>query len=135
MEILWDCPHELCTREVLEQTSRGLAYTTVATVLTNLARKGMVEKVLSGRTWAYRALRTRGEYVAALMTQALLAGGDHAAALRHFVESLSAPDAATLRALLGDASGLRRGHARDRGQEERRVLQGGDGVPFVREHA
>ncbi len=104
MEILWDCPHELCTRKVLEQTSTDLAYTTVATVLTNLARKGMVEKVLSGRTWAYRALTSRGEYVAALMTQVLLAGGDHAPPLRHFVESLSAADVATLRGLLADGS-------------------------------
>ena len=102
MDILWDCPHELCTREVLEQTETELAYTTIATVLTNLARKRMVEKVLSGRTWAYRALRSRGEYVGALMTQALRTSEDHGAPLAHLVAALPAADRDTLRALLAD---------------------------------
>ena len=100
MEILWDCPEELCTRKVLERTSSGLAYTTVATVLTNLSKKGMVEKVLSGRLWAYRALRSRGEYVGALMAQTLGTSADHSAPLAHFVAGLTPEDADTIRALL-----------------------------------
>ncbi|MHA7135237.1 BlaI/MecI/CopY family transcriptional regulator [Oerskovia turbata] len=102
MDILWDCPHELCTRKVLEQTETDLAYTTIATVLGNLARKGMVEKVLSGRLWAYRALRSRGEYVGALMTQALRTSADHREPLAHLVTALPAADRDTLRALLAD---------------------------------
>jgi predicted transcriptional regulator len=102
MDILWDCPHELCTRKVLEQTATELAYTTIATVLTNLARKGMAEKVLSGRVWAYRALRSRGEYVGALMAQALATSEDHREPLAHLVAALPVGDRDALRELLAE---------------------------------
>lgn len=101
MEILWSCPAELCTREVLAQTSQTLAYTTIATVLSNLVKKGLVERVPApGRTWAYRPLYDRGAYVAGLMTTALSASADREASLLHFVEAMSADDVALLRALL-----------------------------------
>jgi len=102
MDILWDCPHELCTRDVLTRTSRHLAYTTVATVLGNLVRKGVVERVAVRRTWAYRPLLTRSEYVAALMTAALTTSPDRPAALLHFVETMPEEDLAILRGLVGD---------------------------------
>ncbi|WP_418605695.1 BlaI/MecI/CopY family transcriptional regulator [Georgenia sp. SUBG003] len=102
MEILWDCPTELCTRDVLEQTSQTLAYTTIATVLNNLVKKGLVERVPAGRTWAYRPLHDRGAYVAGLMTEALSSSADREASLLHFVESMSDGDVALLRGLLAD---------------------------------
>lgn len=64
MEILWDCPAEVCTRDVEEQTSRTLAYTTIATVLNNLVKKALGERVHAGRTWAFRPLRSRGGLLA-----------------------------------------------------------------------
>jgi predicted transcriptional regulator len=101
MQVLWDCPDELCTRDVLTQlTGPSLAYTTVATVLTNLARKGMVERVSVGRTWAYRPLHSRSAYAAGRMTQALGTGGDRAQSLLHFVQAMSPDDTALLRSLL-----------------------------------
>jgi predicted transcriptional regulator len=101
MQVLWDCPDELCTRDVLTQlTGPSLAYTTVATVLTNLTRKGMVERVSIGRTWAYRPLHSRSAYAAGLMTQALGTGGDRAESFLHFVQAMSPDDAALLRNLL-----------------------------------
>lgn len=101
MEILWDCPDELCTRDVLARlTEHSLAYTTVATVLTNLARKSMVERVSSGRTLAYRPLHSRSAYAAGLMAQALGTGGDRTESFLHFVQAMSADDAALLRSLL-----------------------------------
>lgn len=100
MEILWDCPEELYTRDVLERTKQPLAYTTIATVLSNLTRKGLAEKVPLPRAWAYRALVSRSQYAASLMTEALDTGGDRRAALLQFVGSMSADDAAILRSLL-----------------------------------
>ena len=80
MDILWDCPEQLCAREVLGHlTSHTLAYTTVATVLTNLVKKGMVERIIDGRTWAHRPMQTRSQYAAGLMAQALTISGDPAA--------------------------------------------------------
>lgn len=100
MDILWDCPAELCTREVLERTDQSLAYTTIATVLNNLVKKGLVERIPTGRTWAYRPLFARGQYVAGLMTTALSASTDRQASLLHFVEAMSEDDVALLRGLL-----------------------------------
>lgn len=104
MEILWDCPQELCTRDVLERTEQSLAYTTIATVLNNLARKALVEKVPMPRSWGYRALVSRSQYTASLMSEALSGGGDRRAALLHFVGSMSEADTAILRNLLGEAA-------------------------------
>lgn len=101
MDILWDCRAPQCTREVLEQvTSHALAYTTVATVLTNLVKKGMVERISTGRTWAYRPVDTRSQYAAGLMAHALTVSEDRASALLHFVETMSEEDAALLREVL-----------------------------------
>ena len=101
MDILWNCPAEVCTREVLQQvTSHTLAYTTVATVLTNLVRKGMVERIAVDRTWAYRPLHSRSSNAAHLMTQALTSSENRAATLGLFVQTLSDDDAALLRGIL-----------------------------------
>lgn len=101
MDILWDCPEQLRTRDVLERvTSHTLAYTTVATVLTNLVKKGMVERISADRSWAYRPLQTRSEYAAGLMAQALTISEDPAASFLHFVETMSEEDATLLRELL-----------------------------------
>ncbi len=103
MDILWDCPERLCAREVLQQlTSHRLAYTTVATVLTNLVKKGMVERISAGRTWAHRPLQTRSQYAAGLMAQALTVSGDPASSFLHFMEAMSEEDAALLREVLTD---------------------------------
>ncbi|WP_407343329.1 BlaI/MecI/CopY family transcriptional regulator [Pengzhenrongella phosphoraccumulans] len=101
MDILWDCPDELCTREVLQHlTSHTLAYTTVATVLTNLVKKVMVERISVDRTWAYRPLQSRSQYAAGIMSEALTASQDRAAAFLHFVQNMSDHDSALLRGLL-----------------------------------
>jgi predicted transcriptional regulator len=101
MDILWDCPEQLRARDVLQRvTSHALAYTTVATVLTNLVKKGMVERISADRSWAYRPLTTRSQYAAGLMAQALTISEDPAASFLHFVEAMSEEDAALLRELL-----------------------------------
>ena len=103
MDVLWDCPGCLCTREVLQRlTAHTLAYTTVATVLTNLVKKAMVERVSTGRTWSYRPLHTRNEYAAGLMAQALTVSEDRAESFLHFVQAMSESDVAVLRGLLAD---------------------------------
>jgi predicted transcriptional regulator len=101
MDILWDCPEQLRTRDVLQRvTSHTLAYTTVATVLTNLVKKGMVERISAGRIWAHRPLQTRSQYAAGLMAEALTISEDPAASFLHFVETMSEEDATLLRELL-----------------------------------
>jgi predicted transcriptional regulator len=106
MDLLWDCEAELCTRDVLARTSHVLAYPTVATGLTTLVRQGLAERVPVGRTWAYRPVVDRGEYLAGLMTEALNASADHESPLLHFVGAMSDDDLALLRTLVaGDDAG------------------------------
>lgn len=106
MDVLWDCPDELCTRRVLERlTETSLAYTTVATVLTNLTRKGMVERTSTLRSWAYRPRMTRSAYVAGCMVQTLRGAEDRAAALHELVDHLDPADRAALRDRLDQPAG------------------------------
>jgi len=102
MEILWDSDEELATREVLNRTGQPLAYTTVATVLNNLTRKGLLEKVAAGRMWAYRPVIGRAAYTADVMAGALATSTNRSDSLLHFVGSIPEEDLAVLRALLDE---------------------------------
>ncbi|NCT92237.1 BlaI/MecI/CopY family transcriptional regulator [Cellulomonas sp. APG4] len=97
MEVLWDCPDDLCTRDVLAaMTAHTLAYTTVATVLTNLTRKGMVERVQVGRRWVFRPLRSREGYAAEVMLAALDGARDRSRALAELRQMLDPAERAAL---------------------------------------
>ena len=71
-----------------------------ATVLTNLVRKGMVERIAVDRTWAYRPLHSRSSKNARRMIQAVTSSECRAATLELFVQTLSDDDAALLRGIL-----------------------------------
>jgi predicted transcriptional regulator len=59
MRIVWDAPAPVSVREVVNQLNRGrgqqLAYTTVMTVMTRLADKGMLTRRREGRGYLYEA--------------------------------------------------------------------------------
>ena len=112
MDVLWetDSTDGLTVREVGERlTDRGLAYTTVMTVLDRLAGKGMAVRDRHGRAWRYRAAAPREAYIAQLMLDALdlappqqrpVGAGDRGAALVRFARSVSGAEAELLRAVL-----------------------------------
>lgn len=103
MDVLWDCPDQLCARRVLERlATHDLAYTTVATVLTNLTRKGMLERLSGARSWNYRPTMTRSAYVAGCMVQTLRGAEDRASALAELVGLLAPAEQELLRTALGD---------------------------------
>ena len=60
MAALWRSSTPLSVRDVHEvmHYSRDVAYTTVLTVLDRLAKKGVVERSLTGRAWMYSPLKT-----------------------------------------------------------------------------
>ncbi|HEY1486262.1 MAG TPA: BlaI/MecI/CopY family transcriptional regulator [Micromonosporaceae bacterium] len=70
----------------------GLAYTTVMTVLSRLAAKGLVVQEPRGRAYAYSPIRDQAEITALRMRRLLEAGGDRAAVLARFVGTLSDDD-------------------------------------------
>lgn len=103
MEQLWSAQEPQSVRDVhaaLVQ-DRGLAYTTVMTVLDRLAKKGLVHRKSAGRAYHYVPARSREQLVADVMHDALPGGeSDRTAALVAFVEGVSPDEADAMRAAL-----------------------------------
>lgn len=99
MERLWSSDQPQAVRDVMEhlQRRRGIAYTTVMTVMDNLHRKGLLQRELDGRAYRYRPSVSREDYAAGLMREALTAGVDHSGTLMRFAEKLTAEESAALR--------------------------------------
>ena len=102
LDILWDAAGWLTPGEVHDvlSTRRGLAYTTVMTVLTNLWEKGVLERRRDGRAYAYHPLQTREQRTASTMAAALQAVENRPVVLTAFVGELSESDRAQLRRML-----------------------------------
>jgi predicted transcriptional regulator len=106
MDVMWAADRPLRVREVAGRLDRGRppAFNTVQTVMENLFRKGWMNRELDGRAYCYRAVRSREEYVAGLLTEALAATRDPAASLVRLVEDLDPAEIAQLRAALDAAA-------------------------------
>ena len=107
MDVVWAAGAPVRVREVTEQLNRNrpLAFNTVQTVMENLYRKGWLARSKDGRAYLYVAGRTRDEYAAGLLAEALSAAADPAATLLHLVSDLEPGEAARLRAALDAAAG------------------------------
>lgn len=98
MRTIWARAEPVTVRDVLGdlQAERPLAYTTVMTVMGNLAKKGWLRRHEQGRAYRYEPLVSAEEYSAGLMRQALAASTDRPAVLMHFLGELSPEEAAAL---------------------------------------
>ena len=105
MDVVWDAAAPVRVREVSEQLNRDrpLAFNTVQTVMENLYRKGWLERRKDGRAYWYTAERSRDDYAAGLVAEALIAAADPAATLVRLVGELEPGEAARLRAALDAA--------------------------------
>lgn len=101
---LWSASGFLTAGEVREALDYELAYTTVNTVLTRLAAKGLVERTRQGRSYVYRAELGEDELTAERMHRELERARDRSAALTRFMDTLTAKDLAALRRRLGPRS-------------------------------
>ena len=83
MDVVWAAAGPVRVREVCEQLNHGrpLAFNTVQTVMENLYRKGWLNRHKDGRAYWYEHVRSREDYVALLMTEALSVADDLAATL------------------------------------------------------
>lgn len=103
MDVLWD--HGAATiRQVITRLGGDLAYTTIATVLTNLERKQLVAPERDGRSVRYAPRHTREKHAAQLMKQALSTSNDPMASILHFIDDIDRRDLQRLRDYL-DKSG------------------------------
>ena len=105
MDVVWAAGAPVRVREVSEQLNRDrpLAFNTVQTVMENLYRKGWLERRKDGRAYWYTAERSRDDYAAGLVAEALIAAADPAATLVRLVGELEPGEAARLRAALDAA--------------------------------
>jgi predicted transcriptional regulator len=94
----------LTPAEVRDRLGSDLAYTTVMTVMTRLADKGLLTRQRSGRGYAYAAITDEAELAARKMRRVLDAQEDRAAVLARFVGSLQPGDENVLADLLARAS-------------------------------
>ena len=98
MGLVWGAPGPVSVRDVAEELNKGrrdqLAYTTVMTVMTRLAEKGVLTRAREGRGYRYEALA--GDAAGLAVQGVLREFGD--AALAHFVEEARA-DPKTLKRL------------------------------------
>ena len=108
MDVLWeDLDVTLTVRDVATRLP-SYAYTTLLTVLDRLQHKGMVRRTKVGRAFAYRAARSREDFTADLMQDALATAPNRNAVLARFVETVSPSEAAAIRAALDASSTLAR---------------------------
>ena len=104
MEQLW-AHDERTIRELITGLGEHHAYTTIATVLTNRARKHLVTARRAGRSVRYRPRHPRPEHAARLMEQALSSSDDRSASILHFVRGMDERETALLRRYLEDMDG------------------------------
>ncbi len=110
MEHLWSAigahPEGLTVRDVHDAVGveRGLAYTTLMTVLDRMAKKGLVSRERDGRAWRYTPASSREELTSETLHHTLgeLAGGERRSALLHFLDHSSPEELAELRSALAD---------------------------------
>jgi len=102
MEILW-LAGETTVREVYQALLKGrdIAYTTVMTVMTRLADKGILIREADGNAYLYRPSMSRQVFVAEMVGEVLdaLLSSHSAQTVSHFVARLDEANAAELQAL------------------------------------
>ncbi|SMX72299.1 Predicted transcriptional regulator [Brevibacterium sp. Mu109] len=106
LEILWD-HGPLTVRQVIDQLPTDPAYTTIATVLTNLKRKRYVRSQREGSSTRYVPVTSRADHDAAVMGGVLAASRDRSATILRFADSMSAEDLDLLREHLRTQGGER----------------------------
>ena len=110
MEHLWSTaashPDGLTVREVHDEigVQRGLAYTTLMTVLDRMAKKDLVARERDGRAWRYTPASTREELTSESLHHTLgeLAGETRRSALLHFLDESTPEELDELKAALAE---------------------------------
>ncbi|MCL4473515.1 MAG: BlaI/MecI/CopY family transcriptional regulator [Actinobacteria bacterium] len=96
MEVLWR-KNQASVREVHEilANDRNIAYTTVMTVMSRLAEKGLLMREQHGRAYLYAPTQTREEFCSETIGTVVqgLIGGFGEPVLSQFVDTVSAQDA------------------------------------------
>jgi predicted transcriptional regulator len=112
MDVLWASDEDVTVRDVLAtRAARGLAYTTVMTILDRLWKKGYVSRRRRGRAFAYRARISLEEYLGGLMSEVLSKADDRREVLLGFVRDATDDELDELRRTIRSVERERRRRA------------------------
>ena len=103
LSVLWAASAPLLASEINGRLGAGHAYTSVATVLTRLHAKGLVERTPAGRAFTYRATLDEQDLAARRIDEVLQRTSDRSKVLSRFIDSLSAREARAVKAMLDEA--------------------------------
>lgn len=104
LKVLWAADRPLLPGEINEQLNAGYAYTSIATILTRLQAKGLVERSPVGRAFAYRASVDEPDLTARRIAALLDSSSDRTQVLSRFIDGLPSREAKAVRALLEQAT-------------------------------
>lgn len=106
MDVVWAADGPLRVREVTGRLDRDRppAFNTVQTVMENLYRKGWLSRQKNGHAHWYTPVRSREDYAAGLLAEALAVAADPAATLVRLVEDMDPGEVAQLKAALDAAT-------------------------------
>lgn len=90
---------EVTARQVADALP-AYAYTTIATVLNRLSRKGTLRRRIEGRATRFAAIASQADRAASGMLDALTSSDDRSASLTRFAAAMSPEEAALLRRAL-----------------------------------
>ena len=99
MEMLWrESPASVRDVHEVLAKDRTIAYTTVMTVMSRLAKKGILRRNQSGRAYLYLPTQSREEFCSETISTVMqgLLGGFGEPVLSHFVETVGSADAEKL---------------------------------------
>src|SRR5215203_6062626 len=104
LRVLWASDRPLLPGEINERLDAGLAYTSVATILTRLQAKGLVVRSPAGRAYSYEAAVDEPDLAVRRISELLDSSTDRAQVLSRFFGGLPPREAKAIRALLDQAN-------------------------------
>ncbi|WP_329023179.1 BlaI/MecI/CopY family transcriptional regulator [Streptomyces sp. NBC_01423] len=105
LAVLWEAEAPMTAQQVNAALDKGLARTTMATILGRLYEKGTLRRVPVTRGFAYEPVHDEAGLTAGRMRRELESDPRRDLVLQRFVSSLSEDDEETLRRLLLEAGG------------------------------
>jgi predicted transcriptional regulator len=103
LAVLWSSDEPMTPGEVHEALGTGLAYTTVATILSRLHEKGLVQRTKAGRAHTYTPTVAETDVASTSFRSVLTRSHDRKALLQGFVASLSPDEETMVQSLLAQA--------------------------------
>ena len=104
MSVLWGADRPLLPGEINDRLDAGYAYTSVATILSRLLAKGLVERSPTGRAFTYRAAIDEPDLAVRRIAELLDASSDRSKVLSRLIGGLSDRETNAIRAMLDRAN-------------------------------